>query len=514
MKYCTACGSQNFDEAHFCEKCGNVFQFSGIDVGTDKNTYVGKTCPFCQYPIKPGEKVTVCPACGVPHHADCWQSNNNQCTTYGCTGRKQESEQTQHYNAAPVSPRPKQRKTIKKSKMEIWLAIGIVILSCVLGLFIFHPSVFRGTTQAKETSPIKSGGNEIVIGASFELTGGVSNYGKATLSGVKMAVIEVNKAGGINGKKIKLVVSDNKSEPSEAGNAVDKLISQDKAIAIIGPATSVAVAASSQIVTDAKIPLMAPVASAENITVKDGKTKQFIFRACFIDPFQGTVMASFAKDTLKAKKVAILIDNSSNYAKDLNLFFKTAFVKNNGLITAEESYLQKDTDFKATLTKIRSSNPDMIYIPGYYEDVGMIVKQAREIGFYGPIAGGDGWDSPKLVEIAGPAALNGTYFCSGYSAQDQEPSIQKFIKNYKTMFNVEPDSFAIHGYDAVMIVIEAIKRAGTTDGVKLAAEIAKTKDLHVATGKVTFDERHNPLKSAIIIEMKDGKQVFKQRLNP
>ena len=514
MKYCTACGSQNFDEAHFCEKCGNVFQFSGIDVGSDTNTYVGKTCPFCQYPIKPGEVVTVCPACGVPHHADCWQSNNNQCTTYGCTGRKQEIEQTQHYNAAPVSPKPKQPKTIKKSKLEIWLGIGIVILSCVLGLFILNPSVFRGTTQAKETSPIKSGGNEIVIGASFELTGGVSNYGKATLSGVKMAVIEVNKAGGINGKKIKLVVSDNKSEPSEAGNAVDKLISQDKAIAIIGPATSVAVAASSQIVTDAKIPLMAPVASAENITVKDSKTKQFIFRACFIDPFQGQIMAEFANKTLNVKNVAILHDASSEYSKGLSTVFQKTLEKNGGKVVANEAFLAKDVDFKSALTKIKATNPEAIYVPAYYEEVAKIIKQAREIGLNCPMLGSDGWDSPKLAEIAGTAALNGTYFCSAYSAQDQEPSVQKFIKNYEAMFNTEPDSFAIHGYDAVMIVIEAIKRAGTTDGVKLAAEIAKTKDLHVATGKVSFDERHNPLKSAIIIEMKDGKQVFKQRINP
>lgn len=367
-----------------------------------------------------------------------------------------------------------------------------------------------GGDKAKDTAA----SDEIVIGASFELTGGVANYGKSTLSGVKMAIDEYNKAGGINGKKIKLVESDNKSEPSEAGNSVTKLISKDKAIAIIGPATSGCVAASSQIVTDSKIPLMAPVATAENITVdKDGKTKDFIFRACFIDPFQGQVMAEFADKTLKVKNVAILYDASSEYSKGLTEVFTKTLQKNGGKVLASEAFLAKDVDFKAALTKIKATNPEAIYIPAYYEEVAKIIKQAREIGLNIPLLGSDGWDSPKLAEIAGPAALNNTYFCSAYSAQDQEPSVQKFIKNYKAMYNAEPDNFSIHGYDAAVIVLEAIKRAGTTDGVKVAAEMAKTKDLQVATGKVTYDSKHNPIAGAVIIELKDGVQTFKEKIS-
>ncbi|MEG0798339.1 MAG: ABC transporter substrate-binding protein [Acidaminococcaceae bacterium] len=354
--------------------------------------------------------------------------------------------------------------------------------------------------------------DEIVIGASFELTGGVANYGKSTLSGVKLAIDEVNKAGGINGKKIKLVESDNKSEPSEAGNAVTKLISQDKAVAIIGPATSGCVAASAQIVTDNKIPLMAPVATAENITVKDGKTKDFIFRACFIDPFQGQVMAEFVNKTLNIKNVAILYDASSEYSKGLSAVFSNTLEKNGGKILANEAFLAKDVDFKAALTKIKATNPEAVYIPAYYEEVSKIIKQAREIGLNCPMLGSDGWDSPKLAEIAGKEALNNTYFCSAFSAQDKEVSVQNFIKAYKAAYNAEPDNFAIHGYDAAMIVVNALKKSASTEGVKVAAEMAKTKDLQVATGKVTFDSKHNPIKSAVIIEYKDGIQNFKEKI--
>lgn len=394
----------------------------------------------------------------------------------------------------------------KVKAMKSWKKIASVACAA----FVLS-TVVAGCGGDTKKEPAAS--SEIVIGASFELTGGVANYGKSTLSGVKMAIEEYNKAGGINGKKLKLVESDNKSEPSEAGNAVTKLISKDKAIAIIGPATSGCVAASSQIVTDAKIPLMAPVATAEGITVdKDGKTKPFIFRACFIDPFQGQVMAEFANKTLKVKNVAILYDASSEYSKGLTAVFKKTLEKNGGKVVASEAFLAKDVDFKASLTKIKGTNPEAIYVPAYYEEVAKIIKQAREIGLTCPMLGSDGWDSPKLAEIAGPAALNGTYFCSAYSSQDKEPSVQKFIKNYKEMFNAEPDNFAIHGYDAAIIVFEAIKRAGTTDGTKVAAEMAKTKDLQVATGKVTFDDKHNPISGAVIIELKDGVQTFKEKI--
>ena len=248
------------------------------------------------------------------------------------------------------------------------------------------------------------------------------------------------------------------------------------------------------------------MATNPNVTVDPatGKTKEYNFRACFIDPFQGTVMANFAKNDLQATKAAILIDNSSDYAKGLAAFFKENFIKNGGTVVAEESYLQKDTDFKATLTKIKAAAPDILYVPGYYQEVGMIVKQGREMGIEIPMAGGDGWDSAKLPEIAGKAALNNTYFSSLYSPDDDSALNKAFVSEYEKAYKVKPDVFAALAYDSALLVAEAIKNAGDTDPVKIAQSMAKINGFQGVSGTVTFDAQHNPVKSAVIIEHKDG----------
>lgn len=356
--------------------------------------------------------------------------------------------------------------------------------------------------------------DKYVIGASFELTGNVANYGKSTLSGLKLAVDQVNKAGGVNGKQLVVVESDNKSEPAESGNSVTKLITQDKVVAVVGPATSGCVFAATPVVTSNKVPLIAPCATAPAITVDNGQVKEFIFRACFIDPFQGRVMAEFADKTLDVKNVAILHDASSDYSKGLAEVFEKTLNEKGGKVVAKEAFLSKDIDFKAALTKIKAANPEAIYIPGYYEEVAKIIKQTREIGLNVPLIGCDGWDSPKLVEIAGPEALNNTYFSSAFSVQDQTESVQKFIADYKAMYQKDPDIFCMQGYNAGLVLADALKRAGDgADGTKLAAAIAATKDLPVASGKLTYDKDHNPIISAIIIEMKDGVQSFKEKIS-
>lgn len=356
--------------------------------------------------------------------------------------------------------------------------------------------------------------DKYVIGASFELTGNVANYGKSTLSGLKLAVDQVNKAGGVNGKQLVVVESDNKSEPAESGNSVTKLITQDKVVAVVGPATSGCVFAATPVVTSNKVPLIAPCATAPAITVDNGQVKEFIFRACFIDPFQGRVMAEFADKTLGVKNVAILHDASSDYSKGLAEVFEKTLNEKGGKVVAKEAFLAKDIDFKAALTKIKAANPEAIYIPGYYEEVAKIIKQTREIGLNVPLIGCDGWDSPKLVEIAGPEALNNTYFSSAFSVQDQTESVQKFIADYKAMYQKDPDIFCMQGYNAGLVLADALKRAGDgADGTKLAAAIAATKDLPVASGKLTYDKDHNPIISAIIIEMKDGVQSFKEKIS-
>ena len=361
----------------------------------------------------------------------------------------------------------------------------------------------------------KGSGDTIKIGGNLEMTGGSASYGKSAQNGIKLAIDAANAKGGVLGKKIEFVVADNKSEAAEATNAMQKLIAQDKVIAVIGPNLSSASIAATSINTSAKVLAITPMGTNPNVTVdKDGKTKDFMFRACFIDPFQGTVMATFAKDKVNAKNVAILVDNSSDYAKGLAQFFKEAFTKGGGKIVAEESYLQKDTDFKATLTKIKASNPDMIYVPGYYQEVGMIVKQAREMGLNVPMAGGDGWDSAKLPEIAGKAALNNTYFSSLYSPDDDSQLNKDFVAAYQKAYNEKPDVFAALAYDSALLVINAIKTANAVDTVKIKDAMAKTAGFSGVSGNVTFNAQHNPVKSAVIIEYKDGAQVFKTKINP
>ena len=356
--------------------------------------------------------------------------------------------------------------------------------------------------------------NEIKIGGNVEMTGGVANYGNQALSGMKLAFKQVNESGGVLGKKINLVLADNKSEPAEAANATTKLITQDKVSIVMGPIVSSNVLATVKIAEDNKVVVMTPTGTNEKITVDNGKVHPFAFRACFIDPFQGRVMANYATKSLKVKTAVIYIDSSSDYSKGVAAAFEETFVKNGGKIVGKEAFLQKDQDFKATLTKIKALNADIVFIPAYYEEVGKIVKQARELGINQPLLGTDGWDNPKVVEIAGAAALNNTFFSNHYSSQDSDPNVRKFIEAYKAEYKEEPSSMAALGYDAAMIVVDAIKRANTTDAAKVKEAMEQTKNLQVSTGIVTMDSNHNPIKSAVVIEMKDGKQTFKEKINP
>lgn len=359
-------------------------------------------------------------------------------------------------------------------------------------------------------------GDTIKVGGLLEMTGGSASFGISSKNGIDLALKKINEKGVLGGKKLSLVVADTKSEASEATNGMQKLISQDKVVAVIGPNQSSAVIASGAINNGAKVVDITPMGTNPDVTV-DPKTKQvkpYSFRTCFIDPFQGTVMASFASNELKVKKAAIYIDNTSDYAKGLAQFFKENFVKNGGQVVIEEAYLQKDTDFKSTLTKIKAAQPDFIYIPGYYQEVGLIVKQAREMGITVPMAGGDGWDSAKLPEIAGKAALENTFFSSLYSPDDTSDLNKNFVAEYKKAYNTNPDVFAALAYDSALLVAKAIEDAGSADPAKIAEAMAKIKGFKGVSGEVTFNEQHNPIKSAVIIEHKDGKQTFKTKVNP
>ncbi|MEH7073139.1 ABC transporter substrate-binding protein [Neobacillus drentensis] len=374
--------------------------------------------------------------------------------------------------------------------------------------------VLAGCSGAKENSASES--KTIKVGVNLELSGGVASYGESLENGIDIAVDEINKKGGVKGKKLEIIKVDNKSEASEATNGAIKLTSQDKVTAIIGAATSGDTVAQAQIANDTKTILLTPSGTSPNVTVADnGKLNEYVFRTSFIDPFQGIVAANFAANKLNLKNAAIFADSASDYAKGLAASFKETYEKDGGKVVSEEAYVGKDTDFRATLTRIKSKNPEFIFIPGYYEEVGLIVKQARELGITVPLMGADGWDSPKLVELAGADALNNTFITNHYTSEDPDKNIQKFVTTYKEKYNNEsPNAFNALGYDTVYLLADAIERAGGTDTAKIKEALENTKDLSRITGVITIDKNHNPIKSATVLEYKDGKQVFNTKVNP
>lgn len=373
-----------------------------------------------------------------------------------------------------------------------------------------------GSTSSSSGGGNSASGDVIKIGANLELSGGVASYGSSIADGAVLAIEEINAAGGVNGKQLELIKVDNKSEGSEATAAALRLIQQEKVVAMLAPATSGNTVATVQLANQHKVPIVTGSGTAPNVTVNaDGSVNEYAFRTCFIDPFQGTVAANFATNELSAKNVAIFADNASDYAKGLAASFKETITANGGTVVAEEAYVAKDTDFRSTLTRIKASNPDFIFIPGYYEEVGLIVKQARELGIDVPLMGADGWDSPTLVELAGADALNNTFITNHYSSEDPDATIQTFVEAFKTEYNQAPNAFHALGYDSIYFIVDAMKRAGDDiTGETIQKALAETKDLSLITGTFTVDENHNPVKSATVLEFVEGKQVFNSKVNP
>jgi len=352
------------------------------------------------------------------------------------------------------------------------------------------------------------GAKEIKIGGVGPLTGEAATFGASTKNGYDMAVAEWNAKGGVLGKQVKMTFADDKGDPAEGATVFTKLIEQDKSVAIVGTVMSKVSLAGAPICQNAKIPMMATSSTNPKVTL----VGDYIFRTCFIDPFQGTVGAVFAFNDLKAKKAACIFDVGNDYTKGLSEFFKAKFTALGGSVVGYEGHATGTTDFKAQLTKVLAAGPDILYVSDYYNDVALIAKQARELGFKGPLVGGDGWDSPKLMEVGG-AAVEGCFFTNHYSQDDTSPLVQTFVKSYQAKYGAVPDALAALGYDATNVMLDAIKRAGATDGEKIKAALAAT-DLQTVTGHVKFDNDRNPVKSAVIIEIKGGKQVFRTSVNP
>ncbi len=355
----------------------------------------------------------------------------------------------------------------------------------------------------------RGAGDEIPIGEYGSLTGTTATFGQSTDNAIKMAFDEINAAGGVLGKKLRLFVEDDQSKPEEAATAATKLVNQNRVVALLGEVSSSRSLAAAPIAQAAQIPMVSPSSTNPRVT----QVGDYIFRVCFTDPFQGAVMAKFAHDTLKLKRLAILVDVRNDYSVGLQTFFRQHLKQLGGEVIAEQSYSEGDSDFHAQLTQIKATNPDGIYVPGYYTEVGTIARQARELGITVPLLGGDGWDSPKLWEIGGEA-LNGCYLSNHYSTDDPSPVVQSFVAEYKKRYNQLPDALAALGYDAAKILVDAMGRAGSTDGAKVRDALAATKDFQGVTGSITINADRNAVKPAVILKVENGKFTLVETIKP
>ena len=350
----------------------------------------------------------------------------------------------------------------------------------------------------------------IKVGEYASLTGKEAAFGQSSHKGTVLAIEHINAAGGVLGKQIELISEDNQSKPGESATIAQKLISRDNVVAILGEVASGRSLEAAPIAQRSKIPMISPSSTNPKVT----EMGDYIFRVCFIDEFQGRVIAKFSKDTLKAKRVAMLYDVASSYSVGLAGFIKDQLLKDGGEIVIEQKFSSGDKDFKAQLTAIKALNPDAICAPCYYTEAGLLVAQARQLGMDMPIYGGDGWEAPQLIEIAGKA-LENTYYSTHYSPENQTPAVQDFVAKFKARWNGEtPDAMAALGYDSAMMLADAIKRAGTTEGAKLRDALAATKDLAGITGKTTMDAQRNASKAAVIITVKDGQFKYLATVEP
>jgi branched-chain amino acid transport system substrate-binding protein len=353
-------------------------------------------------------------------------------------------------------------------------------------------------------------GGVIKVGIYGDLSGQTSSFGESTRNGAMMAIDEINAAGGINGRKVEAIIEDDQGQPQQASTVVSKLVNQDKVVAIIGEVASTNSLAAAPKAQEGKVPMITPSSTNPKVT----QVGDYIFRVCFTDDFQGAVAAKFAANTLKARKAAILGDFNSDYSKGMTQYFEQEFTGAGGQIVARQSYTNTDADFKGQLTNIRSAAPDVIFVPGYYGQVGVIAKQAKELGITAPLLGGDGWDSPRLWELGG-AALDGSYMVNHYSVDDPSPAVQKFVAAYKAKYSgTVPDAIAALGYDAMNVLADSIKRAGTTESAKLRDAIAGTKGFPGVTGSISINASRDAVKPAVVFELRDKKLVYKETIQP
>jgi branched-chain amino acid transport system substrate-binding protein len=350
----------------------------------------------------------------------------------------------------------------------------------------------------------------IRIGEFASLTGKEAAFGQSSHKGTALACEEVNAAGGVLGRPIELITEDNQSKAGESATIVKKLISRDKVVALLGEVASMRSLEAAPVAQQARIPMVSPSSTNPKVT----EIGSYIFRVCFIDPFQGVAMAKFARNTLKVRRVALLTSVSSAYSVGLAKYFKERFVQDGGTIVVEQKYSEGDKDFKAQLTAIKAAGVDGIFVPGYYTEAALICKQAQDLGVKLPLFGGDGWEAPQLVEIGG-SAVEGTYYSTHYSPENKSPAVVEFVEKFKRRWNNEvPDAMAALGYDAALVLFDAIKRAGTTESAKLRDALAATQDFAGVTGITSLDAQRNASKSAVVLAVQGGQFKFVETVSP
>ena len=379
----------------------------------------------------------------------------------------------------------------------------------ILSLLVAGVALLAGCSKSGGGS--EAAADAIVIGEFASLTGKEAAFGQSSHKGTQLAIEELNAAGGLLGKPVRYVYEDNRSTPGESATIAKKLISRDKIVALLGEVASGRSLEAAPIAQASKVPMISPSSTNPKVT----ETGDYIFRVCFTDPFQGKLLAEFARRTLKAQKIAIFSDVAAPYSVGLAQYFREPFLAGGGQIVAEQKYTGGDKDFKAQLTAIKSLKPDAIMVPGYYTDVGLIVAQARQLGITVPLFGGDGWEAPELIQIAGSEALQGTYYSTHFSPENTDPVAQKFVAAYRARYGGEtPDAMAALGYDSAMVLADAIRRAGSTESAKLRDALAATSGYAGATGATTLDANRDASKPAVIITVKDGKFQYVETIAP
>jgi len=361
----------------------------------------------------------------------------------------------------------------------------------------------------KSDEPSGGGAEPIKIGEFASLTGKEATFGQMSHHGTELAVNELNKAGGVLGKQLQLLTEDDQSKQGEAKTIARKLISRDNIVALLGEVASGRSLEAAPVCQESKIPQISPSSTNPKVT----QIGDYIFRICFTDPQQGAVLAQFAQNTLKVKRVAVLTDAANTYSVGLATYFREAFTKAGGTVVDEQKYSGGDKDFKAQLTTIKAASPEAIFIPGYYTDVGLIARQARELDIKVPLFGGDGWESQELCSIGGEA-VEGTYFSTHFSPDEKSPAIQEFVKKFQDKYNVTPDAMAALGYDSAMLLVDAIKRAGTTAGPQVRDALAATRNFPGITGQITIDEHRDAKKPLVILQVSGGKFHLVEKISP